>query len=166
MTYNPFALPPRTIKEFLGESTHSVASYPIIRDPNPLIRVEPSAPPLLHDLVDERYSPFTDISDGRSDSRSVQQPITDTAHGTGIVINTEDQKSGYGSSCILFIILLFVLFLGIGALVGYYYKKSESNVPNETDTQDRQNPKPTTIDNAQNQNPIPAPSAPINEKPS
>lgn len=114
MSYNPFALPPRTIKELLGDPRHISDSPSVPRD-NPLASKHPAS---TFDLHDVRASPFSDVSE-RSPSLISQQHL----EHEGVVAEVECE-SGYGSSCISCILLLFLLFIVIGLIVGYYYKKS------------------------------------------
>ena len=140
-TYNPFALPPRSIKEFLGEPVQSLDNNPVTTTKLsvPVAMTKPSVPmtttvksptPILYDMSNEKIDPF---SDGFRQSSIIQLPDT----------NTED--SGVRNSfIIILIIILTIVFLiiGVGVFVKYYvHTKPEE--PDNTQNESTANQKPT-----------------------
>jgi hypothetical protein len=105
---------PNTIKELLGtiDSVHNIQNEPSREPPN-----ENNNQGGIEELLPD-------------DSVALTNPDA----------MTQKCETGYGSSCILLIIVLLLLFLGIGLIIGYFYKKTAPDVSkNEPQNQNTQN---------------------------
>jgi hypothetical protein len=160
-TYNPFALPPRSIKEFLGEPAQYLEN-PVTKPQVPMTMTKPQVPmtmskpqvpttmtklptssmsvksptPILYDMSNEKIDPF---ADGFGRSPITQLPSIESGASPDQNTKTKDYETKNSFIIILIIILTIVfLIIGIGVFMKYYVPAK----PKEPDNIEDKKPNP------------------------
>lgn len=119
--YNPFSVQPRSVGDFLRDPNRYQGSPAVVA----------SQTPSLFNIDVSKVSPFVEnLSESHNDIPILETSVKSNPEAYSDVC----ESSGLGFSYILCIILLFIIFLGLGTIFGYLYKKS-NQISTETSTQ-------------------------------